>query len=215
MPIIIAIDGPAGSGKGTIARKVAATLGLPYLDTGSLYRGVGICVIAKGASLEDATACEKIARGLALQIPQPGRLVIDGQDVSEAIRGMAASDAASRVSVHPGVRSALLGLQRQVGDVSGCVVEGRDTTTVVFPDATLKIYLTADVRERARRVGLQEGRLVQVEELQARDKRDSTRPVAPLKPANDAALIDSTELNAEEVVERVLHYLRQRVPQVM
>lgn len=210
MPIIIAIDGPAGAGKGTVARLVAEKLGLPYLDTGSLYRGVGICVNSGGHSLEDGEACEKVARSLRLEVTGPGRLSIDGQDVSEAIRTDVASDAASRVSVHPGVRDALMDLQRQVGENQGCVIEGRDTTTVVFPDATLKVFLTADVRERARRIGEKEGREVPIEEVQARDRRDSCRQTAPLRQADDAVLIDCTEASPERVVERIIHYLGQR-----
>ncbi len=191
--VIIAVDGPAAAGKGTLARRLATALGLPYLDTGLLYRAVGRRVLDAGADPRDAAQAEAAARSLA-----PGDL--DRGD----LRGPMADMAASAVAAIPAVRAALLDFQRVFGRDHGAVLDGRDIGTVVFPDAPVKLFVTASVEERARRRFVElRGRGVaadpaQVEaEIRDRDAQDANRPVAPLKPAADALLLDTTALDAD------------------
>lgn len=190
---VIAVDGPAAAGKGTLARRLAAALGLPYLDTGLLYRAVGRRVLDAGADPRDAVAAEAAARSLA-----PADL--DRGD----LRGPMADMAASAVAAIPAVRAALLDFQRDFGRAQGAVLDGRDIGTVVFPDARVKLFVTASVEERARRRFLElQGRgvaadLAQVtSEIRDRDAQDANRPVAPLRPAEDAVTLDTSALDAD------------------
>lgn len=204
---VIAVDGPAAAGKGTLARRLAAALGLPFLDTGLLYRAVGRRVLDAGADPRDAAIAEAAARALT-----PGDL--DRTD----LRGPMADMAASAVAAIPAVRAALLGFQREFGRARGAVLDGRDIGTVVFPDARVKLFVTASVEERARRRFLElrdrgiAADAAQVEaEIRDRDAQDASRPVAPLRPAEDALLIDTTVLDAEAAFARALALVRERL----
>ncbi|MEO3473612.1 (d)CMP kinase [Roseomonas sp. CAU 1739] len=204
---VIAVDGPAAAGKGTLARRLAATLGLPYLDTGLLYRAVGRRVLDDGADPRDATQAETAARSLTPDDLQRSDL-----------RGPMADMAASAVAAIPAVRAALLDFQRAFGRDRGAVLDGRDIGTVVFPEAAVKLFVTASVQERARRRFLElRGRGVaadaaQVEaEIRDRDAQDANRPVAPLKPAADALTLDTTALDAEAAFAAALAMVRGRL----
>lgn len=218
---IIAIDGPAGAGKSTLARRVADSLGFVLLDTGALYRAVALAAHRGGVPFEDAGRASALAEDLVrraaivLSSRAGGGTVVslDGEDVSQAIRTPLIAMGASTVSAHPGVRKALLDLQRQAGAQGGIVAEGRDIGTVVFPDAEYKFFLTASPEVRARRryeelvaQGKADALTYEstLEEVKRRDAQDSTRAVAPLKPAQDAQLLDSSEMGIDQVVERVL-----------
>jgi 3-phosphoshikimate 1-carboxyvinyltransferase len=216
---VIAIDGTAASGKGTIAQRVAAALGWAYLDSGALYRVVGHAAETAGIDLDDGTALAALARRLEIRFDGE-RIVVDGADVSEAVRSAAAGVAASRVAVHPELRTALLQRQRAFRNAPGLVADGRDMGSVVFSDARLKVYLTASVAERARRRYKQlqnktlnhKGDGVSLpaleQELAERDARDASRPTAPLKVSPGAVVIDSTELGIEAVVDQVMQARR-------
>ena len=196
---VIAIDGPAGSGKSTVAQAVARKLGVAYLDTGAMYRSVTHVALARGIDVNDGDALARLAHDLEIEVGD--RVVVDGVDVSEAIRAPAVNGAVSTVSAHPGVRRELVGRQRLwAGAHEGGVMEGRDIGTVVFPDARLKVFLTAGEGERARRRRDEA-------DVEQRDRLDSTRPVSPLKAADDAVVIDTTELTVDEVVVRILERL--------
>lgn len=204
---VIAVDGPAAAGKGTLARRLAAALGLPYLDTGLLYRAVGRRVLDAGADPRDAVAAEAAARTLA-----PADL--DRGD----LRGPMADMAASAVAAIPAVRAALLDFQRDFGRAHGAVLDGRDIGTVVFPDARVKLFVTASVEERARRRFLElQGRgvaadLAQVtSEIRDRDAQDANRPVAPLRPAADAVMLDTSALDADAAFAAALDIVRGRL----
>ncbi|RMI27173.1 (d)CMP kinase [Pseudoroseomonas wenyumeiae] len=197
---VIAVDGPAAAGKGTLARRLAAHLGLAYLDTGLLYRATGRRVLDAGANPRDPAAAEAAARGL-----NPADLARGD------LRGPEADMAASAVAAQPGVRAALLDWQRDFGRTHGAVLDGRDIGTVVFPDARVKLFVTASAEERARRRWLElRGRGAEVAqeqvlaELRARDEQDAARAVAPMKPAEDAVLIDTTEMDADAAFARAL-----------
>jgi cytidylate kinase len=199
-PAVIAVDGPAAAGKGTLARRLAAHLGLSYLDTGLLYRATGRRVLDVGADPRDAAAAEAAARGLDPVDLQRGDL-----------RGPEADMAASAVAAQPAVRAALLDWQRNFGRTHGAVLDGRDIGTVVFPDAQVKLFVTASAEERARRRWLEltaRGAAAEpakvLAELRARDEQDAARAVAPMKPAEDAVLIDTTELDADAAFARAL-----------
>jgi len=217
--IVVAIDGPAGAGKSTVTRRVAAALGYFVLDTGALYRCVALAATRAGVNLNDDAAVTCIATDLAerqsiqfMAAEQSAqRVMLDGQDVSTAIRTQAASDGASRVSSHPGVRAALLELQRSIGKNGGAVVEGRDIGSVVFPDAPAKFFLTATAEERARRRHaelLGRGEPAEyadiLREVQERDARDMNRAVAPLVQAPDAHVIDSSTMSIDAVVDTIV-----------
>ena len=206
---VIAIDGTAGSGKGTLARNLADELGWHYLDSGALYRTVGLAVLEQDANLAQAAACGKIARDAQVEIrTEPGsiRVFLDGADVSARIRETEVGRCASQISAYPEVRDALLNHQRAARRMPGLVADGRDMGTVVFPDACLKIYLTASLEERARRRQLQleemgiNARLNGlIDELSQRDRQDMQRGASPLVQAPDAHLIDTSEWSIEEV----------------
>jgi len=204
--ISIAIDGPASSGKGTIARHVAAALGYDHVDTGAMYRAVALLTTRAVQAWENAAV---VARQLHFSFPiidGQRRVLVNGEDVSLAIRGEQVGKGASVVAAIPEVRLALLDAQRALGRRGGVVMDGRDIGTVVLPNAELKIFLDADLEERARRRAKETGADVGMvlAEIRERDLRDSSRAVAPLKAADDAIHLDSTRLRIDEVVERVL-----------
>ena len=215
---VIAIDGPAGAGKSTVARRVAEVRGLHYLDSGALYRGVGFAALEEGVDLDDAEGLARLTRRRRI-VPseQAGGILLDGKDVSEAIRSQDVSNAASKASRFAPVREALVSLQRAAVRPPGAVAEGRDMGTVIFPDANLKVFLDALPEERVRRRSAELGTRLQGpaydrirREMAQRDQRDSEREVAPLRPAEDALLIDSTALSIEQVVARIVDAARKR-----
>ena len=212
--MIVAIDGPAGAGKSTVSRAVAERLGFQLVNTGSLYRAVAHAALESGVDLDAAEQLGAIAAGLSPHfsvVEGEPRVSIDGRDVTEALRTPEVSDAASLVSAVPSVRRALFDLQRAIGRAGSVVMEGRDIGTAIFPNAEVKVYLTASVAERARRrYAEQQGAgtdetLREVEEAIAeRDRRDTLRKMAPLRRASDATEIDATSMSADEVVDEVL-----------
>ena len=208
---IVAIDGPAGSGKSTVARGVARRLGFTYLDSGAMYRCVALAGIDGGADLDDPGAMGRIAGSLAIGFAD-GSVQLDGRDVSDAIRVPEVSAAASRVSVHPQVREAMVARQRRLIDTGRYVAEGRDIGTVVSPDAPLKVFLTASAEERARRRAAESGQAPDavLTAQSERDARDRDREHGALRPAGDAIEIDTTSLTLDEVVERVVGLARER-----
>jgi cytidylate kinase len=207
--IIVAIDGPAGAGKSTIARHLARHFGLLNLETGAMYRAFALRALRAGLSLDDTTALEGLAAETSIRL-EPGkeenRVLLNGEDVTGMIRNQIVTDAASRVSVWPAIRTWMVRLQQQMGAQGGVVMEGRDIGTVVFPHAEVKIFLDAspEVRGMRRYDELGPSPTQQPEEviraLRARDERDRNRADSPLKPADDAVLLDSTYLTLEEVV---------------
>ncbi len=215
---VVAIDGPAGAGKSTAARAVADALGFVLVDTGALYRGLALAASERGVNWDDGAALAALARQLDLSFGHDGRLRVDGVDREGDIRSPEMGQGASKVSAHPEVREALLGIQRALGGSGGVVLEGRDIGTVVFPDAEVKIFLTAAPEERARRrLGDLAERGVQADydeilgSIRERDERDERRSVAPLRPADDALVLDSTELSLDEVVSQVVRRVREVV----
>lgn len=209
--MVIAIDGPAGAGKSTVARGVALALGLTYLDSGAMYRCVALAGLRAGADLDDPDEIGALARRIAIEF-DGRRALLDGDDVSEEIRSPEVSTAASRVSVHPRVREAMVERQRALIDARDYVAEGRDIGTVVSPGAPLKIFLTASDAERARRRAAETGEDIQsvLAAQAARDARDRDRAHGALRPADDSIELDTTGLGAEEVVERVVALARER-----
>jgi cytidylate kinase len=209
--MVIAIDGPAGAGKSTVARGVARALGYTYLDSGAMYRSVALAALRAGADLDDPGAVEPIARTLELALDGP-RVLLDGEDVSDAIRSPEVSAAASRVSVHRGVREALVERQRELIEGGRYVAEGRDIGTVVSPDAPLKIFLVAGDEERARRRAGESGEPIESVRaaLRERDERDAEREHSAMRAAEDAVELDTTGLDAGAVVERVVELARER-----
>jgi cytidylate kinase len=209
--MVIAIDGPAGAGKSSVARAVAAALGFTYLDSGAMYRCVALAALERGADLDDPEGMGALARSLEIALDGE-RVGLDGEDVSAAIREPAVTQASSRVSVHPGVREALVARQRQLIDRGRYVAEGRDIGTVVSPDAPLKVFLTASAVERARRRAAQTGE-DEVSVLAAqreRDERDERREHSALRAADDAIEIDTSGLTLSEVVGKVVDLARTR-----
>jgi len=213
----VAIDGPAGAGKSTIAKRVASRLQFTYIDTGAMYRAVALWAWRQGVAFDDMHRLEQLANASEIDLA-PGKIVLNGEDVSDAIRVPEVSNGASRIAVIPGVRRAMVAKQRELGRRMSAVMEGRDIGTVVFPDADVKIYLDAAVAERVRR-RLQEMRakgdpITEAEltaQIQERDLRDSTRADAPLSQAPDAIYLDSTGMSIEEVEEAILKLVRSRV----
>ncbi|WP_295442751.1 (d)CMP kinase [uncultured Thiodictyon sp.] len=215
---IVTIDGPSGTGKGTLAVLLAARLGWQCLDSGALYRVLGLAADRGGIDLDDGPALAALAGNLGLAF-DGGRVLLDGVDLGDAIRTEAAGMAASRVAVHPGVRAALLAWQRRQARAPGLVADGRDMGSGVFPQAGLKVFLDASAQVRAERrykqlreKGLDANLSTLVEDIRERDARDRDRPVAPLRPAADAVMIDSTALSIDEVFDRVLEEVRRVFP---
>jgi cytidylate kinase len=216
--VVVAIDGPAGAGKSTIAKRVAARLGFTYIDSGAMYRAVALWALRQKVDPGDMHRMEQLAMAAAIEL-SPGRIRLNGEDVTEAIRTPEVSGGASKVAVIPGVRRALVAKQRIMGERSSVVMEGRDIGTVVFPDADVKIFLDADPRERVRRrlADVRAGGEEEIPEdalaaqMKERDQRDSTRADGPLAQAPDAAYLDSTSLTMEEVEEAILKIVRSRV----
>jgi cytidylate kinase len=213
--VLVAIDGPAGSGKSSVARAVAEELGVVDLNTGGAYRAVALAALREGVDLEDGNALASISHRVSLD---GGGVRLDGEPVPEReLRAPEVSAAASTVSARPEVREVLLDVQRDAAqrarEQGGAVVEGRDIGTVVLPGADLKIYLSAEPEERARRRAHQTGREAELdrirEAMNRRDRQDSERTTSPLKPAADAVVLDTTALSLEEVVSRVLELARE------
>jgi cytidylate kinase len=217
---IVTIDGPGGAGKGTISRMIAEDMGWHLLDSGALYRLTALSALRKGVAVDDAQGLSEQAQNLDVVFAVENgamQILLEGDDVTQAIRSEGVGNAASQVAALPPVREALLQRQRDFRQTPGLVADGRDMGTVVFPDASLKIYLTASAEERARRRLLQlqqageDARLsTLLKEIQARDARDMQRAVAPLKPAEDAVELDTTQLDIPEVVKRIETLLAER-----
>jgi len=209
--IVIAIDGPAGAGKSTIAGSLAARLGFTYIDTGAMYRAVALWALRLGIESSDMHKLEQLARDSRIEFPA-GRVLLNGEDVTAAIREPEVSDAASRVSMIPGVRRAMREEQQRIGAEESVVMEGRDIGTVVFPDAQVKIFLDADPQtragRRARETGADAGLVAR--EIAERDQRDRSRAEAPLTQAPDAEYIDSSRLTPDQVEEAILKIIRRR-----
>ncbi len=215
--MIIAIDGPSGAGKSTVAKAVAKKLGFACLDTGAMYRSVAWLAVEKGIPLDDDAALGKLADRCTITFqheagdPIPKRVLIDGNDVTKAIRTAAIDKAVSPVSAAPSVREAMVNQQRRIGNSGDYVIEGRDIGTTVFPNASVKVFLTASDEERAhRRVRQNVDRGVGsinydevLTDLKRRDEYDSSRATSPLKPAEDAVVLDSTSLYIEDVIDRI------------
>jgi cytidylate kinase len=209
---VIAIDGPAGSGKSTIAARVAKTLGYVNLESGAMYRALALKALEQQVPLDDGDALRKLADDTSIQLEPHGegnRVLLDGRDVSQRVREADVTAAASQVSVHPPVRQLMVTRQRELGQNGGVVMEGRDIGTAVFPNAEVKIFLDADANIRAERRILQDGSRSAEEaqrvlaDLATRDQRDRTREASPLVPAPDAVIVDTTHKNIDEVVAEV------------
>ncbi len=217
--VVVAIDGPAGAGKSTIAKRLAARLGFTYIDTGAMYRAVALWALRQKIEPNDMHRLEQLALAAEIEL-SPGRIQLNREDVTDAIRTPEVSSGASKVAVIPGVRRAMVAKQRAIGERSSVVMEGRDIGTVVFPDADVKIFLDAKPAERVRRRLAEEqakapGETISeaavAEQMQERDRRDSTRADAPLSQAPDAVYVDSTPLTIEGVEEAILKIIRSRV----
>jgi cytidylate kinase len=216
--LVVAIDGPAASGKSTTAKLVADRLGYIYVDTGAMYRAMTLKVLQQRLDLHDAAGIIALAKNTEIRFSRDGsrlRIMLDGSDVTEAIRKPAVTSAVSAVSALQQVREMMVREQRRIGMEGGVVLEGRDIGTVVFPDADVKIFMVADVSQRAkrRRKDLQQqGIEVEVDQLQKeildRDRKDSQRDVSPLKQANDAVIVDTSELTIDQQVELILHQIK-------
>ena len=216
MAPVIAVDGPGGSGKGTVTQMLAKKLGWHLLDSGALYRLTALAAVRQGVSLDDETALVRVALSLDVAFEptpagEPAKVILAGEDVTAEIRTETCGDNASRVAVMQPVRDALLQRQRDFRRAPGLVADGRDMGTVVFPDAPVKIFLTASAEERARRrysqlkdAGVDVNIDALLEEIRVRDERDMNRSAAPLRPADDAQVIDSTGLSIEEVMDRCM-----------
>lgn len=219
--LVIAVDGPAGAGKSTVARRVAAALNYLYIDTGAMYRAIALAVLEEGVGPDDGAAVERLARGLDVElVPSAAgnRVLLEGRDVTERIRAPEVSAAVSQVAALPGVRRRMVQLQRRLAAGGGVVMDGRDIGTVVFPDADVKVFLTASAEERARRRWLElraAGHAPSLDNIRAniesRDRLDSTRDVAPLRKAEDAVEIDTTDKTVDEVVDQVLELVRKEL----
>lgn len=219
---VLTVDGPSGSGKGTVARLVSARLHWHFLDSGAIYRVLALRAERSGVAIGDVAALIDIARRMVVQFPldqrNTPRVMLDCEDVSKPIRSEACGKRASELAALPAVREALLQCQREFRQPPGLVADGRDMGTVVFPDALVKIYLTASVEERARRrykqlmeQGISDNLLPLLEDLKARDERDYTRAASPLVPASDAIVLDTTGKSVEAVVNIILSQMRQRI----
>jgi cytidylate kinase len=217
--LIITIDGPAGAGKSTTARRLANSLGFCFLDTGAMYRAVALAVLERDLDPTDAAACERVAGQTEIRL-EGGRVYLDGRDCTDAVRRPDVTSATRHVASHAAVRERLVRQQRAAAEGKNVVTEGRDQGTVVFPEADCKFYLTADPRVRAgrRRADLaQRGQVLPLEtvlaEQEDRDARDRNRAVGPLAAAHDALHVDTSDLSPDEVVERLEQIVRERIKQ--
>lgn len=205
--VVVAVDGPAGSGKSSVATRLAERLGVEHLDTGGMYRGFAVRCLRDGVNLEDEQEVAALVDGTDLEVSS-GRVLLDGSDITGELRRSDVSAASSVIAQYPTVREYMVTLQRNVVKAapSGAVVEGRDIGTVVLPEADVKIYLTASEATRARRRAEQAGLSVRdgQKEVAMRDARDSARKHSPLKPAGDAVIVDTSNLNLEQTVDKVL-----------
>ncbi len=214
--LVIAIDGPAGSGKSAVSKLVAKKLGLLYLDTGAMYRALTLKAMRKSLNLEDEAALVEMAKNTKMKLEagpdsDKVKVILDGEDVTHQIRTPELTENIKYIARVPGVRECMVKIQRSIGEKSGAVLEGRDTTTVVFPDTAYKFYLDADLNERANRrfkelkaLGIKATLEEVQEDARSRDESDQTRSVGPLKRAEDAIYIDTTALSIDEVVEKIL-----------
>jgi cytidylate kinase len=219
--MIITIDGPAGAGKSTVSRALAQRLGFEFLDTGAMYRAVALAIVRRRIDLADEPSLTRLLEDLRLSMPADGRVLLNGEDVTTAIRSAEVTTMSSVVAVSAPVRLRLAALQREMADGRNVVTEGRDQGTVVFPDAACKFYLSADVAERARRrqqelaARGQEAPLdLVLAALEQRDRRDAGRDLAPMIAADDAVRVDSTGLTPEQVVDRMETEVRRRMAAV-
>ena len=213
MPTVVAIDGPAGAGKSTIARNLADTLGFTYIDTGAMYRAVALKALRAGLSFDDETRLEALSTASVIEFRPGRRTILDGEDVTDSIRTPEVSSGASRIAAVGPVRAALVSKQRQMAESRDVVMEGRDIGTVVFPDATLKIFLDADPAERARRRFTEQPGIPLDEltrQIAERDSRDRNRTESPLVQAPDAVRVDSTGLSPAEVAAEILKLIRRK-----
>ncbi|HEX3743775.1 MAG TPA: (d)CMP kinase [Bryobacteraceae bacterium] len=215
--IVIAIDGPSGAGKSTIAKRLAERLGFTYIDTGAMYRAVALWAVRQSIGFDDYHRMEQLALASEIELA-PGRILLNLEDVTADIRSVEVTNGASRIAVIPGVRRAMVAKQREIGEKVSVVMEGRDIGTVVFPNADVKVFLDATLEERVRRrlaesraKGIEVSAVALTAQMRERDERDSTRADAPLSQAPDAAYLDSTQLNEEEVAETILKMVRARV----
>lgn len=218
--IVVTIDGPAGAGKSTVSKRLTARLGYRLLDTGALYRAVALAARRAGVAWDDEAGLAALAARLPIEFELAGdqnRVLLASEDVSGAIRTPEISQGASVVSALPGVRAGLLDLQRRLGAAGGIVAEGRDVGTVVFPAAQAKFFLTASDEVRARRrydeltqAGVKVDLASTLAEMRERDRRDSSRDIAPMRPADDAVQVDSSTMDLDEVVESMLRVVRDR-----
>ena len=215
--VVVAIDGPSGAGKSTIAKRLAERLGFTYIDTGAMYRAVALWAVRQGVDPGDMHRSEQLAIAARIDL-FPGRIALNGEDITDAIRTPEVSNGASKIAVIPGVRRAMVAKQREIGERSSVVMEGRDIGTVVFPNADVRVFLDANPAERVRRRYVElhaKGDPITTEQLASdmreRDHRDSTRSDAPLSQAPDAVYLDSTGLDIEQVEEAILKIVRLRV----
>jgi cytidylate kinase len=215
--VIVTIDGPAGSGKSTVARKLATRLGFRYLDSGALYRAVTLAALDRNVDLDSGKRLGELAAGLSIRLEPDGRVLLEGRDVTAAIRGERVSASVSKASAHAEVRAAMLSVQRTAADSGDLVCEGRDMGTVVFPQAEVKVYLDADVgvrAERRRKELVAKGESLSHEDLvarlQDRDRKDATRTHAPLKRAEGQVHVDTSDMTIDGVVDRLVGLVSAR-----
>ena len=221
MVLNIAMDGPVGAGKSTIADEVAQRLGILHLDTGAMYRAVGLTALKQGIDITDEEAVTRLCEGLTVDVAHDAggqRTLVNGEDVTDSLRTEAVSMATSKVATYGGVRRAMVAAQQRMAQETDMLLDGRDIGTRVLPDATIKIFLTADARERARRryqqlkeKGVEADFDEVLADLRRRDAQDSGRAIDPLRAADDAVIVDSTDLDFEQTVAKIVELVEERV----